>query len=126
MELQNKNRIFFICSHLEDSNKIKYELANNNYSFKLSEKVSTVKMLENNSKYHIKVFSICLNGSEKVNEVNINLNTNGLRFSSGTIKFKPNKNNFIYNFSFDSFPDDKKGVNSPKTLNLSFDDKFFI
>ena len=126
MELQKRYRIFFICSHLEEPNDIKYELENNNYSFKLSEKLSTVKILEDKSKCHVKVFSISFNEPKNENEVKINLKTNGSVYSSGIIKFKPNKNNFIYNFSFNLFHHNKKGINSPKILNLSFSDKLFL
>ena len=44
----------------------------------------------------------------------------------GKIKFNKNKENLIYDFSFDILHKGKEDVYPPNTLNLSYYDKFYL
>jgi len=124
--IQNKKRIFFICSHLENSDGIKIELPKNNNTFQLSEKLSILKFEEGNKRFKVNVFSLSFNDSNIDNEVEINLNSPKVGIFSGKILFNPNKNNFIYDFSFDILHKEKEDINPPENINLSYNDKFCL
>ena len=126
MKSQNKKRIFFIYSHLESLNGIKIEIPKKYEAFHLSEKLSTIKVGENNKKFKVNVVSLSFDDSVINMEVEINLNVPKLGIFSGKILFNPDKNNFIYDFSFDILHKEKEDVMIEQNLNLSFNDKFCL
>lgn len=65
-----------------------------------------------------------LNDSES--ELIINLKISQLESFEGKIKFNKNKENLIYDFSFDILHKGKEDVYPPNTLNLFYYDKFYL
>ncbi len=96
--------------------------------FKLCEELCEIKNSEENLKFKVKVFSISFDESNIINsdsELEIYLTYKSEEFK-GKIKFNRNKNNFIYNFSFDILQKEKEDLNPPSSLNLSDNDKFCL
>ena len=128
MKAPNKKLIFFIVSHQEEMKEIHYDLSKDNNKFKLCEELCEIKNSEENINFKIRVFSIVFNESKIINsdsELEIILTFKSEEFK-GKIKFNQNKNNFIYNFSFDILHKEKEDLSPPNTLNISDNDKFCL
>ena len=126
MNPPNKNFIFFIVSHLEDLEEIKYDLPKHETKFKLLEEFSEIKNSEENANFKVRVFSIAFNESNIIksdSELEIELAFKSEVFK-GKIKYNQNKNNFIYDFSFDILHKDKEDLIPPHSLHLSDNEKF--
>ena len=128
MKEPNKKYIFFVSSHQNDLKAISYNLPKEHNKFKLCEELCEIKNSEENLKFKVKVFSISFDESNIINsdsELEIYLTYKSEEFK-GKIKFNRNKNNFIYNFSFDILQKEKEDLNPPSSLNLSDNDKFCL
>ena len=128
MKEPNKKYIFFVSSHQNDLKAISYNLQKEHNKFKLCEELCEIKNSEENLKFKVKVFSISFDESNIINsdsELEIYLTYKSEEFK-GKIKFNRNKNNFIYNFSFDILQKEKEDLNPPSSLNLSDNDKFCL
>ena len=128
MKEPNKKYIFFVSSHQDDLKSISYNLPKEFNKFKLCEELCEIKNSEENLKFKVKVFSIAFNESNIINsesELEICLTYKSEEFK-GKIKFKRNKNNFIYNFSFEILQKGKEDLNPPNSLNFSDNDKFCL
>ena len=128
MKAPNKKLIFFIVSHQEEMKEIHYDLSKDNNKFKLCEELCEIKNSEENINFKIRVFSIAFNESKIINsdsELEISLTFKSEEFK-GKIKFNQNKNNFIYNFSFDILHKEKEDLSPPNTLSISDNDKFCL
>ena len=126
MNPPNKNFIFFIVSHLEELEEIKYDLPKHETKFKLLEEFSEIKNSEENANFKVRVFSIAFNESNIIksdSELEIELAFKSEVFK-GKIKYNQNKNNFIYDFSFDILHKDKEDLIPPHSLHLSDNEKF--
>ena len=124
-----KLQIFFAVSHLESLGDLKYKLASESNKFKLSEELSETKIIEDNVDFKVQVFSISFDESNITNcqyELEINLDVANIETFTGKIKFNKNKNNFIYDFSFDILHKEKEDLRPPPSLNLSYYDKFYL
>lgn len=128
MKAPNKKLIFFVVSHQEEMKEIHYDLSKDNNKFKLCEELCQIKNSEENINFKVRVFSITFNESKIINsysELEISLTFKSEEFK-GKIKFNQNKNNFIYNFSFDILHKEKEDLSPPNTLNISDNDKFCL
>ena len=128
MKAPNKKLIFFVVSHQEEMKEIHYDLSKDNNKFKLCEELCEIKNSEENINFKVRVFSITFNESKIINsdsELEISLTFKSEEFK-GKIKFNQNKNNFIYNFSFDILHKEKEDLSPPNTLNISDNDKLAL
>ena len=125
----NKKHIFFVVSHLNDKKDLIYELPKNYNKFGLAEEYSELKEVDEHILFKVRVFSISFNESnlnDSESELIINLKISQLESFEGKIKFNKNKENLIYDFSFDILHKGKEDVYPPNTLNLSYYDKFYL
>jgi len=125
----NKKYIFFVVSHLNDKTDLIYELPKNYNKFGLAEEYSELKEVDEHILFKVRVFSISFNESnlnDSESELIINLKISQLESFEGKIKFNKNKENLIYDFSFDILHKGKEDVYPPNTLNLSYYDKFYL
>lgn len=107
----NKRLIFLVVSHLENLSDVTYELSQDENKFKLIEELCEIKRIEENVTFKVRVLSISFEESEINNsesELEINLNKGQNETFKGTINFSLNKDNFIYDFSFDILYKEKK------------------
>ena len=125
----NKKYIFLVVSHLNDKTDLIYELPKNYNKFGLAEEYSELKEVDEHILFKVRVFSISFNESnlnDSESELIINLKISQLESFEGKIKFNKNKENLIYDFSFDILHKGKEDVYPPNTLNLSYYDKFYL
>ena len=125
----NKKRLFFIVSHLESQVDIEYQLPKEYDKYILSEELCVTKSSEDTGIFKVIVFSISFIGTSINNsesEVEIKLVDFKSDIYSGKMKFNSNKNNFIYDFSFDILYQGKFDKKPPDSLNLSYNDKFCL
>ena len=125
----NKKHIFLVVSHLNDKTDLIYELPKNYNKFGLAEEYSELKEVDEHILFKVRVFSISFNESnlnDSESELIINLKISQLESFEGKIKFNKNKENLIYDFSFDILHKGKEDVYPPNTLNLSYYDKFYL
>ena len=116
-----KDKVFFIISNESNLNSsIKYSLLKNKGTINFNE---ILKIIDNKSNYTTYVYSFEIEpkylknkDNSELYEAKIGLKYKKLYFEE-IIKFKKDKNNFIYNFKFHT--DSKKNKEPPKCINYS-------
>ena len=127
--LNNEYQNYFIISHESFVDKtINYNLSSDCGGMSaLSEELSIDYDKNGEESYKIKIFSYKYNPSKiKEPKTEIILSGYGSASFSGIITFKPDKDNFIYDFSFDIFKEKLQDISPPKSLTLSTNEQFNI
>ena len=121
-------QIFFIASHLSIYEDIKYELSKDtDITSNLLERFCTKINNEENNEFKVKIISYSFNESKKTEmKHEIKLIGYGSEQFLGTINFKPNRNTFIYDFSFDIFQKYDEDISPPESLRLTKYEQFKI
>jgi len=121
-------QIFFIASHLSIYENIKYELSKDtDITSNLLERFCTKINNEENNEFKVTIISYSFNESKKTEmKHEIKLIGYGSEQFLGTINFKPNRNTFIYDFSFDICQKYDEDISPPESLRLTKYEQFNI